>query len=161
MEGNAITVQPGSGDGEHELTIHVSTQMPHLLRDLAATLFELDPQRVRVVAPAVGGGFGAKAGIAPEHAVAIGAARALGRPVSWVEGRSENSENMVAMPPGRAQVQYVELGVRRDGRIVGLRVRVVGDAGGADRDAAQPAGCQGDRGVRHGRFHARRAERGG
>jgi CO/xanthine dehydrogenase Mo-binding subunit len=85
LEGNAITVQPGSGDGEHELTIHVSTQMPHLLRDLAATLFELDPQRVRVIAPAVGGGFGAKAGIAPEHAVAIGAARGLGRPVSWVE----------------------------------------------------------------------------
>ncbi|MDQ3990440.1 MAG: molybdopterin-dependent oxidoreductase [Actinomycetota bacterium] len=117
LEGNAITVQPGSGDGEHELTIHVSTQMPHLLRDLAATLFELDLQRVRVVAPAVGGGFGGKAGIAPEHAVAIGAARALGRPVSWVESRSEN---LVAMPHGRAQVQYVELGVRRDGRIVGF-----------------------------------------
>ncbi|MGI9062520.1 MAG: xanthine dehydrogenase family protein molybdopterin-binding subunit [Pseudonocardiaceae bacterium] len=124
LEGNAITVQPVSGD--YDLLVHVSTQMPHLLRDLAARLFSLDPARIRVIAPDVGGGFGGKAGIAPEHAVAIAAARALGCPVSWVETRSEN---LVAMPHGRAQVHYVELGVRRDGRITGMRVRVVGDAG--------------------------------
>ncbi|MQA17131.1 MAG: molybdopterin-dependent oxidoreductase [Pseudonocardiaceae bacterium] len=126
MEGNAIAVVPGPEGAEDELTVHVSTQMPHLLRDLAAGLFELDPQRLRVVSPHVGGGFGGKAGIAPEHTVAIAAARVLDRPVSWVETRSEN---MVGMPHGRSQVHYVELGLRRDGAIVGLRIRVVGDAG--------------------------------
>lgn len=126
MEGNAITVVPGGEGDEHELTVHVSTQMPHLLRDMAARLFELDPQRLRVVSPHVGGGFGGKAGIAPEHAVAIATARVLDRPVSWVETRSEN---MIAMPHGRAQIHYVELGLRHDGTIVGLRIRVVGDSG--------------------------------
>ncbi len=126
MEGNAITVIPGGEGDEHELTVHVSTQMPHLLRDLAARLFDLDPQRLRVVTPHVGGGFGGKAGLAPEHAVAIATARVLERPVSWVETRSEN---LVAMPHGRAQVQYAELGLRRDGTIAGLRIRLVGDSG--------------------------------
>lgn len=126
MEGNAITVVPGGEGDDHELTVHVSTQMPHLLRDMAARLFELDPQRLRVVSPHVGGGFGGKAGLAPEHSVAIAAARVLGRPVSWVESRSEN---MIAMPHGRAQVQYAELGLRRDGTIAGLRIRLVADSG--------------------------------
>lgn len=125
MEGNAITVVPGGEGDDHDLTVHVSTQMPHLLRNHAATLFALDPQRLRVVSPHVGGGFGGKAGLAPEHAVAIAAARVLDRPVSWVETRSEN---MTAMH-GRAQIHYTELGLRHDGTIVGLRVRVVGDAG--------------------------------
>jgi carbon-monoxide dehydrogenase large subunit len=126
MEGNAIAVVPGSADAEHELTVHVSTQMPHAWRGLAATLFGLDPSRMRVVAPHVGGGFGGKAGMVAEHAIAVAAARALGRPVKWSEGRSEN---LVGMPHGRAVVQYAELGLRRTGEITGLRVRVVGDAG--------------------------------
>ncbi|MGH3392034.1 MAG: xanthine dehydrogenase family protein molybdopterin-binding subunit [Actinomadura sp.] len=138
MEGNAITVVPG-GDGSprptdpdrppgdpHDVTVYVSTQMPHGFRRIAAKLFDLEPERMRVIAPHVGGGFGGKAGVTAEHAVAIAAARVLGRPVSWVETRSEN---MVAMPHGRGQVQYVELGLTHDGTIVGLRCRMVGDAG--------------------------------
>jgi carbon-monoxide dehydrogenase large subunit len=58
--------------------------------------------------------------------VAVAVARRLGRPVKWVESRSEN---LVAMPHGRGQVQYIELGLRRDGSIVGLRCRVIGDGG--------------------------------
>jgi carbon-monoxide dehydrogenase large subunit len=125
MEGNAIVVHPAPEDG-HELTIWVSTQMPHGFRQQAARLFGLDTERVRVIAPHVGGGFGGKAGVLAEHTVAIGAARRLGRPVSWVETRSEN---LVSMPHGRAQVGYYELGLTGDGRITGLRVRVVADAG--------------------------------
>jgi aerobic carbon-monoxide dehydrogenase large subunit len=64
--------------------------------------------------------------VAPEHAVAVAVARRLERPVKWVESRSEN---LVAMPHGRGQVQYIELGLRRDGTIVGLRCRVLGDGG--------------------------------
>jgi carbon-monoxide dehydrogenase large subunit len=77
------------------------------------------------VAPSVGGGFGGKAGLTAEHAVAIAAARRLQRPVVWVETRVENLMTM----HGRGQVQYVELGLKRDGTITGLRCRVVGDGG--------------------------------
>jgi carbon-monoxide dehydrogenase large subunit len=126
MEGNAIAVLPGEPGADHELTVYVSTQMPHAWRGLAARLFELDPKAIRVIAPHVGGGFGGKAGIVAEHSIAVAAARTLGRPVKWSETRSEN---LVGMPHGRAQVQYAELGLRRDGTITGLRARVVGDAG--------------------------------
>ncbi|HZG92347.1 MAG TPA: xanthine dehydrogenase family protein molybdopterin-binding subunit [Pseudonocardia sp.] len=125
MEGNAIAVHPAPGDG-HDLTIWVSTQMPHGFRQQAAQLFGLDTDRVRVIAPHVGGGFGGKAGMLAEHTAAVGAARALGRPVSWVETRSEN---LVSMPHGRAQIGYYELGLTRAGRITGLRARVVADSG--------------------------------
>jgi aerobic carbon-monoxide dehydrogenase large subunit len=126
MEGNAITAVPGGDDDPHDVTVYVSTQMPHGFRNIAARLFGLERERMRVIAPHVGGAFGGKAGVTAEHAVAIAAARLLGRPVSWVETRSEN---MVAMPHGRGQVQYVELGLTRDAEIVGLRCRMVGDAG--------------------------------
>ncbi len=126
MEGNAVTATPGGPDEPYDMTVHVSTQMPHGLRAQVATQWGWEPERVRVVAPHVGGGFGGKAGIAPEHAVVVETARRLGRPVTWTETRSEN---LTAMPHGRGQVQYAELGLRRDGTIVGLRARVVGDAG--------------------------------
>ncbi|QUH04243.1 xanthine dehydrogenase family protein molybdopterin-binding subunit [Saccharopolyspora erythraea] len=126
MEGNAVTAVPGGPDDDHDLTVHVSTQMPHALRDGVAGAFGIAPERVRVIAPHVGGAFGGKAGLGAEHAVVIGIARRLGRPAKWVETRSEN---MQGMPHGRGQVQYAELGLRRDGEIVGLRCRVVGDCG--------------------------------
>ncbi|MQA11387.1 MAG: molybdopterin-dependent oxidoreductase [Pseudonocardiaceae bacterium] len=126
MEGNAVAVVPGGQDEEFEASIYVSTQMPHVLRNGAAKMFGWAKDRVRVIAPHVGGAFGGKAGIGPEHAVAIGVARLLGRPVKWIETRSENLQSM---PHGRAQVQYAELGLRTDGTIVGLRCRIIGDAG--------------------------------
>jgi aerobic carbon-monoxide dehydrogenase large subunit len=127
MEGNAIAVLPGGYEGaDHDLTIWVSTQMPHGFRAQAAGLFGLEQDRVRVIAPHVGGGFGGKAGMIAEHTTAVGVARALGRPVTWVETRSEN---LVSMPQGRGQVAYYELGLTRDGVITGLRARVIGDAG--------------------------------
>lgn len=130
MEGNAIAVLPGGwgddGTAGGELTIWVSTQMPHGFRAQAAKLFGLGNDQVRVIAPHVGGGFGAKAGMLAEHTVAVGVARTLGRPVRWVETRSEN---LVSMPHGRGQVAYYELGLTRGGRITGLRARVVADCG--------------------------------
>ncbi|MBA3908087.1 MAG: xanthine dehydrogenase family protein, partial [Pseudonocardiales bacterium] len=127
MEGNAIAVLPGGYEGrDDDLTIWASTQMPHGFRAQAATLFGLATERVRVITPHVGGGFGGKAGMLAEHTTAVGVARAIGRPVSWVETRSEN---LVSMPHGRGQVAYYELGLSREGRITGLRARVVGDSG--------------------------------
>ncbi len=126
MEPNGILVELGTDDDPGGLTVHVPTQNPHGVRDPLASAVGLEPEQVRVVAPAVGGGFGAKTGLYPEHLIATVAARACGRPVKWTETRSEN---MVAMNHGRGQIQHIELGLKRDGTIVGLRGRIVCDAG--------------------------------
>ncbi len=125
LEGNAIVADP-TDEGDHDLVVHVSTQMPHLFRGQLSELFGIEPDRVRVVAPHVGGAFGGKAGMLAEHTATVGAARRLGRPVAWVETRSEN---LVSMPHGRAQVGYYELGLTKEGKTTGLRARVIGDAG--------------------------------
>jgi len=122
MEPNAALVEPRAG----RITITVPTQGPNGLRDAIAPLLGLDPDAVRVVAPAVGGGFGAKQGVYPEYVVMAVAAGALGRPLRWSETRSEN---MVAMVHGRGQVEYLDLGLTNDGRIVGMKGRVIADAG--------------------------------
>src|SRR5262245_35653156 len=123
MEPNGIVVEP---DGDDALTVHVPTQGPHGVRDTLANAVGLSPEHVRVIAPAVGGGFGAKAGLYVEHIVTAAAARALGRPVKWTETRSEN---MTAMNHGRGQIQYVELGLKQDGTFTAVRARIVQDAG--------------------------------
>jgi carbon-monoxide dehydrogenase large subunit len=74
----------------------------------------------------VGGGFGGKAGLHPEHTVVAACALRTGRPVQWMPTRSED---MVALPHSRGQVQHVELGCRPDGTFTGLRVRLLGDGG--------------------------------
>ncbi|MGH3425312.1 MAG: xanthine dehydrogenase family protein molybdopterin-binding subunit, partial [Nocardioidaceae bacterium] len=121
IEPNAVLAQPGPG----RLTVHLSTQMPHLARKLIADTFGLENDAVRVVAPHVGGAFGGKAGLPAEHVAVIAASRLLDRPVRWAETRSEAMLSM----HGRGQVQYAELGLRHDGTIVGMRWRVVGDCG--------------------------------
>ena len=126
MEGNAVLVAPGAERDPYDVTVYLSTQMPHGAATRVAQMFELEPDRVRVIAPHVGGAFGGKPALGAEHCVVIAVARRLARPVKWVESRSEN---LISMPHGRGQVQYVELGCKRDGTITGLRVRIVGDAG--------------------------------
>ncbi|TQJ07077.1 xanthine dehydrogenase family protein molybdopterin-binding subunit [Lapillicoccus jejuensis] len=125
MEGNAVLAVPGSPEDEYDLTVHVATQMPHLARTLVRKTFGLESARVRVIAPHVGGAFGGKAAVGPEHYVAIAAARHLGRPVKWVETRSEAMLSM----QGRGQVDYLELGLDEEGHFLGLRCRVLGDCG--------------------------------
>jgi carbon-monoxide dehydrogenase large subunit len=125
LEGNAIAVVPGTTADRPAVTAYVSTQLPHAWWQMTADLFGLRPQDLRVVAPDVGGGFGGKVGIVSEHMVAVAVALRLGQTVKWVETRSENLVNM----QGRAMVHYGELGLTHDGRMTGLRLRVVGDAG--------------------------------
>jgi carbon-monoxide dehydrogenase large subunit len=124
MEGSAIAVDPTGSD--YDLTVHIACQMPHMIRGVLSGLLGVDAERVRVIAPNVGGSFGAKH-LSAEGVVAAKLALELGRPIKWVETRSEN---MVALSHGRGQVQYVELGLKRDGTIVGMRCRMIGDAGG-------------------------------
>ncbi|MGH3411495.1 MAG: xanthine dehydrogenase family protein molybdopterin-binding subunit [Marmoricola sp.] len=124
IEGNAVLAVPDHDDGDG-LTVYVATQQPHMVRDGLSGYTGLARDRIRVVAPHVGGAFGGKAGVGPAHVAVIAAARRVGRPVAWAETRSEA---MISMQ-GRGQVQYAELGLTRDGHIVGLRARVLGDCG--------------------------------
>jgi carbon-monoxide dehydrogenase large subunit len=124
MEPNGVLVVPDTETGG--LTAWVPCQAPFWVkRDLVGRL-GLEKDNVRVIAPAVGGGFGAKVGTYPEQFVAAAVAVRHGRPVRYIETRSEN---MVAMTHGRAQVQDVQLGAKRDGTITGLKLRVVQDVG--------------------------------
>jgi carbon-monoxide dehydrogenase large subunit len=124
MEPNGIVVVPGEPEGG--ATVTVASQGPHGVQGELAGALGLDPSVLRVRTVAVGGGFGPKQGTYPEHVLTAKAALVLGRPVKWTETRSEN---LLSMWHGRGHVHYVEMGVTRDGRITGLRVRSVADAG--------------------------------
>ncbi|MAV21218.1 MAG: carbon monoxide dehydrogenase [Acidimicrobiaceae bacterium] len=100
--------------------------MPHSLKDKLAETLDRDADTIRVIAPDVGGGFGAKAGLYIEFPVLAVLAEMYGRPVTWTETRSED---MVALAHSRAQIQYCETGFNEDGELTGMRVRLVGDAG--------------------------------
>ena len=123
MEPNGCVAVPGDGDA---MTMYLSTQAAHSMRDALAPALGLEADQLRVIAPWVGGGFGPKAACYVEYIVAGKAAQALGRPVRWTETRTEN---MLSMVQGRAMVMNAEMGVRNDGSIVGLRANVVADAG--------------------------------
>ena len=113
--------------GTEELTVWSSTQIPHTLRGKLASVLGVPENRVRVIAPDVGGGFGAKIDCSAEEVLTAWLAMCLGRPVRWVESRRENFQAMVH---GRGQVDLVEAAVTREGEIVGLKVRVLADLGG-------------------------------
>jgi aerobic carbon-monoxide dehydrogenase large subunit len=121
IEGNAILVRPT----DEGIEAWVSTQHPHMAKDLLAQAVGVDAEHVRVVAPHVGGAFGGKAGTGSDHAAIAIAARKVGRPVKWAETRSEAMLSM----QGRGQVQYAELGLKDDGTITGLRLRILGECG--------------------------------
>jgi carbon-monoxide dehydrogenase large subunit len=108
------------------LTAWIPNQGAQGTQRAMARMVGVPPEQVRIITPAVGGAFGAKFGADPEHALTAVLARRLGRPVTWVESRSEN---MVAMTHGRAQVQTVTLGGTREGRITAYRLHVLQDSG--------------------------------
>lgn len=124
IEPNGILVDP-AGDDEHDVVLWISSQHPHGARDMLARYLGRERDRVRVVVPHVGGAFGGKAAVNPDHAAVALAAVQLGRKVAWNESRSEAMLSM----QGRGQVQYAELGLDEQGHITGLRARVIGDCG--------------------------------
>ena len=125
----AVAVPEPERDG---LTLYAPSQAPFWTRDTVAEVLGMDQERVRVVVPAVGGAFGARIHTYPEQVAVAALAWRLGRPVRYVENRSET---MLAMTHGRAQVQEVELAATRDGRITGLRARLLADGGAYPADA--------------------------
>jgi carbon-monoxide dehydrogenase large subunit len=109
-----------------ELTFWSSTQGPHLLRRRLALATGIPEGRIRVLVPDVGGGFGQKIPTHPEEVAVALAARALGRPVMWVEDRREN---LVSAQQAKEQQIESELALASDGTFLGLRTRIVGNAG--------------------------------
>ena len=114
--------EPGKGT----MTIWSSTQNPHILRTMIAAMTGLGQNEVRAIAPEVGGGFGAKINIYAEEYVAAVISKRLGIPVKWSEDRSEA---FVATTHGRDIIGYVDLAATRDGKVLGLKLRLIADIG--------------------------------
>jgi aerobic carbon-monoxide dehydrogenase large subunit len=108
------------------LTLHLTSQNPHLIRLFMAGEFEMSEDRIRVIAPDVGGGFGVKISHYPEEILAAWASKKLGRPVKWTETRSEHMSSTIH---GRDQIDYVKVGAKRDGTITGLECKAIADFG--------------------------------
>jgi carbon-monoxide dehydrogenase large subunit len=108
------------------MTIWSSTQNPHILRTMIAKTLDLGESQVRAIAPEVGGGFGAKIAIYPEEYVAAAVSKRLGIPIKWIEDRSEA---FVATTHGRDIIGYLEMAARRDGTVLGVKLRLIADIG--------------------------------
>jgi carbon-monoxide dehydrogenase large subunit len=112
--------------GDESLTLWTSTQIPHLIRMLLPKLIGVPEHRIRVVAPEVGGGFGAKLNLYPEELLLCHLTRRLGAPVKWIESRRENA---AATIHGRDQIGDYEIAVKKDGRVLAIRSRSLADLG--------------------------------
>jgi carbon-monoxide dehydrogenase large subunit len=119
-----------------ELTIWSSTQEPHTVRNIVAALVGLPRHQVRVIAPDTGGGFGTKLNVYPEEVVIPWLALRLGRPVKWVETRSEH---MLSATQEREQIHDIEVGFDAEGRLLALKNSFYHDMGAyAPRGGAVP-----------------------
>ena len=119
METRAAVAQYNRASGD--LTLWNTTQNPHIARFLCSVVTGVPEDRLRVIAPEVGGGFGSKIAVYPADFVTVFCAKQLGVPVKWTETRSENYQ---ATTHGRDHVQEVELAGKKDGTITGLRCSV-------------------------------------
>jgi aerobic carbon-monoxide dehydrogenase large subunit len=109
-----------------ELTVWCTTQNPHIHRFILSGLTGVSEHKIRVIAPEVGGGFGAKIPVYPDEVLTAWAAMKIGRPVKWTETRSEN---YLVTTHGRDHVEYVELAANKDGKVIGLRSQVYAGMG--------------------------------
>jgi carbon-monoxide dehydrogenase large subunit len=112
--------------GKQAMTIWSSTQNPHILKTMIAAMNGLGQHQVRAIAPEVGGGFGAKINIYGEEYVAAALSKQLGLPLKWIEDRSEA---FVATTHGRDIIGYVDVAARRDGKVLGLKMKLIADIG--------------------------------
>src|SRR6266849_5461610 len=125
MEGRGLVAEYDNFD--KRLTLWTSSQIPHFIRLFVGTACGLAESQVRVIAgPDVGGGFGSKLRPYPEEYLAVVASKLSGRPVKWIEGRSEN---LTATTHGRGQIFDIEAGAKKDGTLVALKVTQYLDIG--------------------------------
>ena len=111
---------------EKSLILHSSTQIPHLMRTLVALMLGLPENHLRVITPEVGGGFGSKLNVYAEEALMGFVAMKIGKPVKWIESRRENFQCTIH---GRGHVDYYEVAAKRDGTVLGLRLKLIQDLG--------------------------------
>src|SRR6266576_947256 len=111
---------------EKNLTLWSSTQIPHLLRTLVAQMLGVAENRMRVITPEVGGGFGCKLNIYAEEALACFVSMKIGKPVKWIESRREN---FLCTIHGRGHVDYYEIAAKKDGTVLGLKLKLIQDLG--------------------------------
>lgn len=112
--------------GEGTLTLWTSTQVPHLVRTLLPGMIGIAENKIRIVAPEVGGGFGSKLNLYAEEALVSYLAMRLGTPVKWIESRSENA---AATIHGRDQIGNYEVAVKKDGTLLAIKSRTIADLG--------------------------------
>jgi carbon-monoxide dehydrogenase large subunit len=124
MEPRAVAAVPQPFGGD--ITLYSATQVPHILKVMTAITLGIPEHQVRVVAPAVGGGFGSKLNVYAEELLCVALARKHGAPVRWVEERTENTQATIH---GRGQIQHIELAADKNGKLTAIRVRLIGDMG--------------------------------
>ncbi|MGB1504012.1 MAG: xanthine dehydrogenase family protein molybdopterin-binding subunit [Acidimicrobiales bacterium] len=124
MEPRGVLAVPSPMGGD--VTLYSATQVPHILKVMIAATTGIPESKIRVVAPAVGGGFGAKLNINPDEILAVTLANRLGRAVRWTESRSEAA---FSTHQGRGQLQTIELAADADGKLQGVRVHIDADMG--------------------------------
>jgi carbon-monoxide dehydrogenase large subunit len=115
-----------------KLTLYVTSQAPHAYRTVLAMVAKIPEHLIRVVSPDIGGGFGAKVGVYPGYVVACVASIVTGRPVKWIETRTEH---LASTAFARDYHMTAEIGADRDGRVRALRVHTVADHGAFDAQA--------------------------
>ena len=124
MEARAVVASYERSTGN--MTAWVTSQNPHIERSIAATVLGFPENKLRVISTDVGGGFGSKINAYPETIIAAILSMQLARPVKWTEDRQEN---FISTSHGRGQVQYVQAAYKKDGTLLGLRLRIYADLG--------------------------------
>ena len=122
MEPRSVVVDP---TGE-QTTMWSATQIPHILKLMAALTTGISESKLRVIAPDVGGGFGGKLQVTPEEIITLVVARRLGKPCKYTESRSESIQ---AAHHGRDQIQKLTLSATKEGKVTGFKVDLLADMG--------------------------------
>ena len=124
MEPRGVLAVPSPYGGD--VTLYSSTQIPHVLKVMLAATTGISEAKLRVIAPSVGGGFGAKLQVNADELLSVALANKLGRAVRWTETRTEAASST---HQGRGQLQRMELAADADGKLLGCRVHIDADMG--------------------------------
>ncbi|MFI5420778.1 MAG: xanthine dehydrogenase family protein molybdopterin-binding subunit, partial [Nitrososphaerales archaeon] len=124
LENRGIIVDPNSNNGM--LNVWLGTQGPHLMRTWYSGYLEISENTLRIIAPDIGGGFGCKMQLYSDEIAIVQASMRIGMPLKWIETRTEN---LMTTNHGRDQIHYAEIALRDDGKILGLKDKIVADYG--------------------------------
>ena len=126
--GAVADINPATG----QATIYLTSQAPHAHRTLFAIVTGLPEEKIRIISPDIGGGFGNKVPIYPGYVVATAASLLIGKPVKWIETRSEN---LISTGFARDYHMKGEMALSSDGRITAMRASILSDQGAFYADA--------------------------